>query len=212
MGICTRRKFYNIITIFLSILGWVMVGLTLLWYLVALFSIFFYSVSLDGLYIPSLVQDTKFTISIIVMWTLIVCTLSFMWIRYNNIKLPKRKVSNRPLLVNTDTTIPWSEAIIEKNDTENIFNERERLIKSLSIIRFHPSIDNSRLYKMEPEKLLSIAVTLIEKGRFLNGMSLLRIVLEHQKASLFVKKIAKIKLTQCFYELGYESFVIGLAE
>ncbi|MBM7572645.1 hypothetical protein [Aquibacillus albus] len=204
----------KVIVLTLSVTGWIIIAITLLWYVIVLFSVFYSQLSMNGLYVPEIVNETKSRLVLVFIWTLIVFLFNVGWIKYNNC-LPHSKErydrkTNQILYMHTN--IPWSEAVISTIHAQNVLQEAEQIKNSLSVVQPHPNETISNLKKMEPQQLLNLAITLIKSDHLSKGVSILRIILEHPESSALVKQVARIKVSQCLVELGHESFATGLAE
>jgi hypothetical protein len=202
------------LTVILSILTWSFVGTTIIWFMIVLFSDIFHSFYLKSSYITQIMMDTKMIMKIVMIWTLIVCVISMAWVAYNNFLLKMGAgYENKPdPLVYLGQGIPWAEAVISKIEARHILKEIEGVKKSLSVIKFHATPATSYASPMQPHQILNRAMAVMKKGRYLHSLSMLRILLGHPDSSPIMKQLAKIKITECLYELGYEGLANGLAE
>ena len=196
------------------IITWMVVGLVIIWHLIALLWVLIFSLTSRRLYIPESIRITIYSILAVLAWAIIVYLLCIAWVAYNKLLIAKKgqTINKSNCLVYIEKEMPWSEALISKVDSQSILEEVEKIKKSLIIINLCKPLSNPHLDIREPQKLLNISVALIKKGQLLNGISILRIILEHPGSSPLVKKIAGIKLAQCLYELGYRNVASGLAE
>jgi len=203
--------------LFLISACWGVVGAAIIWHLIGLVWFFYYTLISKSIYISDSVMLTSYSIIAVIAWALIVFFLSNVWVKYNDFlmlkKLKRLGVKNRSKqLIFIEKELAWSEAVISKFDSRNIFAEVEKVKNNLAVVNIHKSIANSHAINIEPHKLLNTSITLIKKGQILNGASILRIILEHSEASPLIKEVAKVKLSQCLYELGYKDLANGFIE
>jgi len=203
-----KKKINKQITTALSVIAWSIIGLVIIWYLIVLFSIVYYLLFFKSLYIPEIVKMTNYSIALVLAWTLIVYILSMAWFKYNSylLVLKEKKATKTNQLVYIQKDIPWSEALISKIDSQNILEELIRVKNNLEIVRLNQPVTISHANKKKPQELFNIAITAMNEGRFLYGISILRIIIGHPESSFIVKQVAIVKLSQCLFELGYEVF------
>lgn len=209
-----KRKINKQITTALYVVAWSIIGIIIIWYLITLFSVVYYLIFFGSIYIPITVRVTQYSILLVIAWTLLVYILGMTWVTYNNylLKLKKRKVPKTNQLVYMQKAIPWSEAMISKINSTNILEELLVVKNNLEIVRLHQPAIISHASKKKPQELFNIAITAMKEGRFLYGISILRIIIGHPESSFIVKQVAKVKLSQCLFELGYEGFENILAK
>ncbi|MGD9678366.1 MAG: hypothetical protein AB7V16_08485 [Vulcanibacillus sp.] len=203
----------RIILVILTSIIWVVAGIVITWHsLVFLWAIISFGVS-KNLYIPEPVKITSYSMLAIIAWGFIVFILNLVWIKYNNYHLTKKKkkMNSSKHLAYIEKEIQWVEAMIGKVNSKNLLQEVDRVKESLSVVLYKPAVTTFETISQSQE-LLNKSILLMRKGQFTNGISCLRLILEDSESSLIIKNIAKIKLSQCLYELGYEDLANGLGE
>lgn len=213
VGVIThRRSLKERTAIVIAFITWGIVGVTLSWHVIvlmwAILPLFFSS----NLYIPETVRMTSYTMAILMVWILVVYVLSMGWVKYNSSRLKQKNDTvnafNQTVFIEND--LLWSEAMISKIDLRSILEEVENLKKNMSVVTLQDSVNISHVSIRKPQKLLSKAIKLIRAGRLLNGISILRVILELPESSSMVKMVANIKLAQCLYELGYKDLAVRI--
>ncbi len=208
-----NKKFKKVLIILATLITWVIVGAVISWhFIVLLWQIMSFKFS-KNLYIAESVILTSYNMLVVVIWAITVYILSLVWVKYNNSSFAKKRKTKFNLnhLVYIEKDIQWSEALISKVNSQNILKEVDKVKDNLSVVLYKPtSISYEGIN--QPQKLLNISISLMKKRKFLKGASYLRIILEHPESSVIIKNIAKVKLSQCLYELGYKDLANGLAE
>ena len=199
--------------IILTVITWVIAGVVIGWYILVLFWVIISFGISKNLYIPESVKMTSYSMLAVIAWVFIVFIINIVWTKYNSYLLAKKKqaVYSPNHLAYIEKEMQWAEALISKVNSKNILQEVDRVKENLSVLLYKPTITSFESVT-QSQKLLNKSISLMKKGQFINGISYLRLILEDSESSLIIKDIAKVKLSQCLYELGYEELATGLAE
>lgn len=209
-----NKKLKNNLTLLLISACWGIVGVTIIWHLIGLTWVIYYTLISKSIYVPESVKLTSYSIIAVLSWAIIIFLLITVWVKYNDFLLLKksRTKNNSNHLIFIEKELTWLEAKITKVDSQNILNEVEKVKNNLAVVNKNDSIDNCCKINIEPHKLLNSSILLIKKGQFIDSINILRTILEHPESSLLIKEVAKIKLAQCLYELGYKDLANGFVE
>lgn len=209
-----NKKLKNNLALLLISACWGIVGITIIWHLIGLIWVIYYTLISKSIYVPESVKLTSYSIIAVLTWAIIIFLLIIVWVKYNDfLMLKKSRVKyNSNHLIFIEKELTWSEAIITKVDSQNILGEVEKVKNNLAVVNIHKSIIDSYKNNIEPHKLLNSSILLINNGQFLDSASILRTILEHPESSPLIKEVAKVKLSQCLYELGYKDLANGFVE
>lgn len=205
------KKYFSV---FFTLFTWIIVGVVVIWHIIVLLWVILSFGVPNDIYLSESVRTTSYYMLALLVWIAVVTIISKMWGRYNKnkkiLKVNKSCINSNQLLF-IEKDIQWTEASISNINTKKILNEIDKVKENLSILTYKTSaLKYERNY--QPKKLLNKANILIKQGQFLNGISYLRVILDHPDATDMIKNIAKIKLSQCLYNSGYEEMADILME
>jgi hypothetical protein len=211
-----QKNARKIIAAIVSISSWIFVFTTLIWFGASLFSFTFINLSNEDVYIPDTVKMSYYSFIILICWIIFVFFIAMSWQKYNSYILQKQskheEVNRTNNLVFMQGKINWSEAVISNVPSLNILDEVDVMKNNLKVVHENEAVSINNLRKMEAHKLLSLATSFMKKRDYTTGLSILRVLLEHEDASPIILKVSKIKMSQCIYELGYNGIANSLAE
>lgn len=205
-----EKKKYRKLPIFLTLIMWIIFGSVLYWHIIVFMWVIFSINNTENIYFPESVSTSLNYILIVIVWIILVTIIGIILRKNNNIQA-KKKMHKSERVKYIEREIQWSEAMISNINSQKILKEINTVRENFTVVSNKKSILSNKIYS-QPQKLLNVASSLIKQGQIVNGMSYLRIILDHPDSSYMLKNIAKIKLSQCLYQIGYKDIAEGLVE